>query len=224
VCENVELEFTKRFLTLLASFYETPSMEVILTFPPAPPSEHEQKIVKAPPFHSGIWDAKLRDEIDGHAVAPSELSEPPAAESDVSYSPKWGKIREIPAYIRNLQKEREMVNKRSKPHREDLENLGKIFAERVKRQRDLAQKRAIQRCSHLEEVKRQHRQFLKTLPQSPRPADLDLKQMAKARESARIEERNAIAQKRADAFEEEARIVARFGSSPRKPLRSERNE
>jgi hypothetical protein len=59
VCENVEQEFCTRALLLLASFYETPTVDPIATMPPVKPGDS----LPSPPvvaFNSAIADLRLR--------------------------------------------------------------------------------------------------------------------------------------------------------------------
>ena len=64
-CVNVEEEFTQRFLSLFSSLYYTPSFEEIATFPPVEKTAiDDQNNTKTPPFHSGVWDFRLKKAVE----------------------------------------------------------------------------------------------------------------------------------------------------------------
>jgi hypothetical protein len=61
--DGLEFEFMHRFVTLFTSFYETPSIEEITTFPPPPPppaGDFSEPDPRPPPFHASVWDLRLR--------------------------------------------------------------------------------------------------------------------------------------------------------------------
>ena len=63
VCEDVPGEFCKRVLSLMASFYDTPSTHEIATFPPAKKAEPSSPAKKLE-FESSITDLRVKRILD----------------------------------------------------------------------------------------------------------------------------------------------------------------
>jgi hypothetical protein len=240
-CQNVELEFTRRFLSLFSSFYGTPSMDEILTFPPAPPSDvprDPRPVPKIPPFHSGVWDLRLQKAIEarrkqdreterGISDQVSQLNEAQTAEvpdlTEMFRAPKVDRPA-IPLYIQNLRADRQAwfdeARNRVRPQRVDMNAAGALFKERIARQRALVKQRSQRRFARANEVARKHMDFVKGLHHSTRPADLDIKQAAKAREAARAAERTANVERADDIVRQGREIFDAIRDSPRRPCRS----
>lgn len=142
-CEDVDQEFCKRALSLLTSFYETPTADEILTFPPA------MKVDVPPPdkkhnFNSNIVDLRLRRAQDQQPNAMDELNklleqrveemskdlkESNANLDDVFMADKVNRP-EVPRYLANIQKDlkREARAGRNK-YREPPMDMKKIQTE-----------------------------------------------------------------------------------------------
>lgn len=80
--DNVEQEFSKRFMQIFTSFYETPggSAEAILTFPPVITKKSEKidgskSNIQPPPFNAAVWDLRLKKAIDARQSADQQTSE-----------------------------------------------------------------------------------------------------------------------------------------------------
>jgi hypothetical protein len=184
-CESVEFEFTQRFLSLFSSFYNTPSMDEILTFPPPPAPEFAKDprpATKIPPFHSGVWDLRLAKTIENRRVNDAETSHTISEQvaqlreaqtvevPDLTEILRTSKVErpEIPVYIQNLRADRQRwlddFRKGARPPREDIFAIGFGFQERIARQRARAEQRRHQRFARAQEVERQHFDFVNSLP------------------------------------------------------------
>lgn len=80
--DNVEQEFSKRFMQLFTSFYETPggSAEALLTFPPVVTKKSEKgegskTNIAPPPFNAAVWDLRLKKAIDARQSTDQQTSE-----------------------------------------------------------------------------------------------------------------------------------------------------
>lgn len=194
-CENVEQEFTRRFLTLFTSFYDTPSTEEIVTFPPVKTDESTdvKSPTRVPPFHSGVWDLRLKKAVDARLTADqitsnslseqvlqlreSLASEPPDL-NDV-FIPSKASRPEIPLYLQNLQKEEELIKESFRSHTRahplDLAAMAQQFTQRLNRQKALAKERRQRRFMRVKEVEKQHMDFVATLHKSKLPEEIDIK-------------------------------------------------
>lgn len=116
VCEDVPEEFCKRVLSLMASFYETPSTTEQLTFPPARKANPQSPTQKLE-FESSITDLRVRREQEAQASSiasindsinkrveeiASEFSQSNVDLDDV-FAPETVVRPEIPKYILNQQ-------------------------------------------------------------------------------------------------------------------------
>lgn len=82
--DNVEQEFSKRFMQLFTSFYETPggggSAEALLNFPPVVTKKSEKyegskQNIAPPPFNAAVWDLRLKKAIDARQTTDQQTSE-----------------------------------------------------------------------------------------------------------------------------------------------------
>lgn len=91
-CNDVEEEFSKRFLSLFASLYDVPSTEPLLSFPAGPqsrknaqtPNEHKgtKALIKNPPFNAIVWDLRLKKNAETQIEINKEASDLVTAEFD----------------------------------------------------------------------------------------------------------------------------------------------
>jgi hypothetical protein len=169
-------------------------MEEILTFPPAPPSENPKNAVKLPPFHSGIWDILLKEEIANHTSPPfdGQVEQATALQDLTSvFSPRQADRPEIPLYVRNIIRERDVAvsgfKPPGKPHRDDIAHFTKIFTERRDRLDSIAVQRDNQKKSHAQQLAKQHADFLGTQFHSRSPIDIEVKQSWTTRQAARTQ-------------------------------------
>ena len=204
-CENVELEFTQRFLTLFTSFFDTPSTEEILTFPPAPENAvsdlDSQTPQKIPPFHSGVWDLRLKkavearqtnDQLTSDSLSEQvlQLRDSIAAESpDLQeiFVPEKAERPEIPLYLQNIEKDRQALLATFKPPKKKPLSLGiaefeKLFTERLRRQKAIQKERRKRRFIRAREIEREHKAFVKTLPATKFHEELDKEETRKIKQ------------------------------------------
>jgi hypothetical protein len=175
-CADVEKEFTKRFLLLFTTLYDTPSMEPILTFPPAPPPDNEKPPEKIPPFHSGVWDVRLRKQGEPPPEIERRVPRPPgeAEDLDAVFQPRKTERSAIPLYIQNLRRDRAAaLEKQAHAAHEDLYEVRKLFTRRVAQQHAVAKQRAVKRFSRAKQIEKEYDKFLNGLP---RQADIPEKQ------------------------------------------------
>lgn len=198
---NIELEFTQRFLSLFTSFYETPSIEEILTFPqtkPAPPTEVKAP-TRMPPFHSGVWDLRLKKAIDARITNDQltsdslseqvlQLRETLASDnpgmSDI-FVPQKTERPQIPLYIQNIQKEEALAEeertKRTKPQSSNVAELTQLFTERLRTQKAMSKERAKRRFMRAKELEKEHMEFVRTLHKTKVQETMDTKTLAKSK-------------------------------------------
>ena len=159
-CADVEQEFCTRALSLLASFYETPSTSEILTFPPA------KKVDVPPPdrkiaFHSNVADLRLKRSQDqlakenvsinqNIATRIEEMAETlktSTVDLDDIFLPEQAERPELPRYLVNQQldekRERELVKKPTyKPM--DMTQVQHEYTRRL----EAARKKGVERAKH----------------------------------------------------------------------------
>jgi hypothetical protein len=239
LCENVELEFTQRFLSLFTSFYDTPSTEEITTFPPVrrdPSHDLKEPPAKPPPFHSGVWDLRLKKAVD-HRIASDRIVSDALSEqvlqmrdslanetSDLSdiFVPRKAERPLVPVYIQNLDRERQELLNSFKPRgRAKTENhaeLEQLFSERLARQKEISRQRAQRRMNRQHELERQHHEFVGKLHKSKVPADADIKTAMRAQQESEDAKRKRNTERKEELKKES---LEAFRKSPRKPLRSE---
>ena len=188
---NIELEFTQRFLSLFTSFYETPSIDEIITFPACKmnPNAEIKSPVRTPPFHSGVWDLRLKKAIEARITNDQltsdslseqvlQLRETLAAETpdlnDV-FEPQKTERPQIPLYLQNIQKDenetKAAVSKRVRPLSSQIAEYTQLFSERLKRQKEMSKDRKKRRFMRAKELEKQHMDFVKTLHRSKLPDD-----------------------------------------------------
>ena len=180
---NVELEFTQRFLSLFTSFYDTPSIDDIISFPAAKPNPQPEvkSTSRNPPFHSGVWDLRLKKSIDlrlaNDQLTSDSLSEQvtqlretlqsDSADLNDIFAPQKVERQQIPLYLQNMEKDDELINedrrKRVKPVSSNVAEMTNLFTERLKRQKSINKERGQRRFQCAKELSQQHMEFVKTL-------------------------------------------------------------
>ncbi|OHT17706.1 hypothetical protein TRFO_01022 [Tritrichomonas foetus] len=221
VTTNVELEFTQRFLSLFTSFYETPSTDEILTFPACKPNPQAdiKSPTRTPPFHSGVWDLRLKKAIDARITNDQltsdslseqvlQLRETLASETpdlnDV-FVPQKTERPQIPLYLQNIQKEEQItkddITKRSKPISSRVAEMAQLFTERLRRQKQMSKERAKRRFMRAKELEKQHNDFVKTLHKTKIQDDYDPRITAKAKFKVLQEQREKQLQEGRKAVE-----------------------
>jgi hypothetical protein len=240
-CESVDFEFTRRALSLFASFYHTPSLSEISTFPAPPPSSDIPRDSRPPPtippFHSGVWDLRLQKSIENHRLnysvtsrnvseAVSQLKKSSEEVPDLSelfHRPK-AERPEIPKYIQNLKSDREFwLQQIKRPQRiaiGELVGAGQLFKDRIAQRYAIGKVRSQRRFERIKELERKNVEFIQGLHRSPRPSELDVKQAAKMKEAARAEERRISKERTEDIVRQEGEILEAIRQSPRRPTRS----
>jgi hypothetical protein len=241
-CTNVELEFTQRFLSLFTSFYDTPSTEEITTFPPAPPDppgELKEPPAKPPPFHSGVWDLRLKKAVEHRITidraASASLSEQvlqlrdslTAETSDLGdiFVPRKAERPAVPVYIQNLDRDRQELLNSFKPRghakTENFAELEQLFSERLARQKEICKQRAQRRMRRQQELERQHHDFVGKLHKSKVPADADIKTAMRARQEIDDAMRKRNTEKKEELKKAEKEKLEAIRKTPKKPLRSD---
>lgn len=195
---NIELEFTQRFLSLFTSLYETPSIEEIISFPQikaAAPTEVKPP-TRMPPFHSGVWDLRLKKAIDARLTNDQltseslseqvlQLRETLASETpDLNdiFAPQKTERPEVPLYIQNIEKdearEDEDRTKRTKPQSSNVAEMSRLFTERLRTQKAMSKERAKRRFMRARELEKEHYEFVKTLHKCKVQETMDTKTLA----------------------------------------------
>ena len=203
---NLEQEFTQRFLSLFTSFYESPSIEEITTFPSVPgPNGDPKPQGRTPPFHSGVWDLRLKKALESRVtndqLASDSLSEQvlqlreniasQATNLNDVFVPTITERPQIPKYIQNIrddEKREKEEYKRTKVRSANLHfyETEHLFTERLKRQKEKSKERARARFLRSKELEEEHYNFVKTLHKSKfqEQKSPDLRTTAKARYQA----------------------------------------
>ena len=126
-CDDVPGEFCRRFLSLMASFYDNPSTEEILTFPSPRPQSSTPKEEKKLEFESPVTDLRLRRKLEATASENAEVTgtyndkmrqlaeEFKTGEADMTgvFEAELAERSEIPKYLA-IQKLDEAEERRSK--------------------------------------------------------------------------------------------------------------
>jgi hypothetical protein len=239
-CENVELEFTERMLSLFASFYDTPLMDLIVTFPPAPEDEsrpRKDSPQKTAPFYSGVWDLRLEKALesrrsndksvcDSLTQQLSKLRDSIASESpDITeiFAPHRVERPAIPRYIQNLMADRQAAidsfRPRQKSRVEDLGDLRVLFTNRVARQKAIAKARRENRFAKAKLQEKQHKEFVRSLHHAKRPEDIDIKTAVKNRTAKIDEERQRIARNTEELLN--SPVIRKYSPSSNKSFRAD---
>lgn len=159
-CADVEQEFCTRALSLLASFYETPSTSEILTFPPAKKVEvpaPDRKIA----FHSNVADLRLKrsqDQLAKENVSinqniasrieeMAETLKTSSVDLDEIFMPEQAERPELPKYLMNQQedekRERELL-KRGQYKPMDMTKIQQEYTRRL----EAARQKGVDRAKH----------------------------------------------------------------------------
>ena len=170
-CEDVDLEFCTRALSLLASFYEaTPSTEPITTFPPVNSTKSIQSERKIE-FHSNIVDLRLRKQEDQRQNSLQKMDESIRKQADEieqklktshvdiddAFEPEHADRPETPLYITNAiraeEKEEALLMRRQrKPV--DMATMTKQFTKRAEEAKKRGEERARNRVQKLKELEK----------------------------------------------------------------------
>lgn len=197
-CKDVELEFSKRMLSLFTTFYDTiPSTEELMTFPPVKPREQPTPSKAKSPssrvtgFNSAIWDLRLKkaheksvqdkqtvsDQIEARAREIERLMNDENDESltDV-FLPEKAPRPEVPTYLQNLEEDRKAFEreKKPKPMGLNIRDYERQFSIRLARHKQKAQERKDKMINRRKGFEKSHREFLNSLPK-PRPPPNDEK-------------------------------------------------
>ena len=91
-CNDVEEEFSKRFLSLFTSLYDIPSTEPLVAFPAVPQSRTNTQassdkkgtraLIKNPPFNAVVWDLRLKKNVETQLEQSKASSDLISAEFD----------------------------------------------------------------------------------------------------------------------------------------------
>lgn len=167
---NVEEEFCTRAFSLLASFYETPSITEIVTFPPVKKSSEaapEKKIA----FSSNLADLRLKraqakqlercdsinESIATRIEEMAEIFKTSTVDLDDVFLPEQASRSDLPIYLRNQQKDERMEYEKSMRKTQyrpmEMAEIQKEYSQRLETAKqkgvDRAQKRADRFKSHI---------------------------------------------------------------------------
>ncbi|OHT10809.1 hypothetical protein TRFO_19778 [Tritrichomonas foetus] len=188
-CSDVEEEFSRRFLSLFTSLYDTPSADAVQSFPPVArsnsqaPSETKSKLASnPPPFNATVWDLRLKKTVDNQILLNEEASELVSqnldsieemlAENnekvqDVFQADKAERA-DVPKYLQNFQNQLKIdrERKRGPPAPLNIPEAERQFNQRLQKQKQ----REIERKKRMKERQAQqakeHMDFLKSLPKT----------------------------------------------------------
>ena len=196
---DIENEFYSRFLSLFASYYDVPSTDPIVSFPPAQPTQkkdetqNKAKPVLTQPLTSGIWDVRLKRAVEKNQ---SEIEEKnneinqkidedleklmlhsncPMNKDELTdiFLPEKASRPEVPKYIQCFEAEKKKEEARQSPKRNCVNNSYALrqFNIRIKKQkqRSMEWKKRFQEKKREDE--RKHQEFLATLPKTERTTD-----------------------------------------------------
>lgn len=177
-CEDVELEFCQRALSLLTSFYETPSTSEILNFPPAkkvdlPPPE------KKVPFNSSVIDLRVRrtqeqqkndlvninESIATRVEEMSEVLRSSNVNLDDVFLPEQADRPEKPRYLLNQELDEKAEAERKRTNRNaplDMETVEKEYKQRLKKSQQKGLLRCQRRMERIKENASKTKPFYKT--------------------------------------------------------------
>ena len=179
-CDNVELEFTKRFLSLFSSLYETPSIEEIITFPPVDKINQPEDEIgsKLPPFHSGVWDFRLKKSLEQRIENDKELAKTldkqikniqsitsePISDIQAAFEPESAPIPEKPRYIQIIEKDKLIMERLLKEkHKRNALNIletEKIYSKKLKKQDEKTLERSKRRFMCIRQSEKDHFEFV----------------------------------------------------------------
>lgn len=128
-CNDVEEEFSKRFLSLFTSLYDNPSTEPLTTFPPILQSRSNAQVsaekkgsrslIKNPPFNAVVWDLRLKKNVETQIEQNKASSDLVTAEFD--------RIAEIIQNNEQQQDQNEESNEQQPQQTLDFNELRNIF-------------------------------------------------------------------------------------------------
>jgi hypothetical protein len=239
-CENVELEFTQRFLTLFTSFYDNPSLDEVTAFPPAPPKEDSGDMAEAPakppPFHSSVWDLRLKKAVENRLtndeMASASLSEQvlqlrdslaaQAPDLNDVFVPRRAPRPTVPLYIQNIDRDRkEILASMKPPGRAQATNaaeLDQLFSERLRRQKAMGRQRAERRKRKRVEVERETLEFVGKLHKTKLGEGVEVKPVDITIKQKEIENKRKMEKLQELRMAEKVRLEV-IKNSPRKQLR-----
>ena len=189
VCEDVEEEFSRRFLRLFSSFYDIPSTDPLKNFPPVAKSSQKNEVsvsrsnVSQPPFQAAVWDMRLKkavetynniknecsDNIDNEFANIEQLIEDQGDEKIIdAFEAERAERPDVPKYLQTLRTEFGNTFRRKKfaPSSLNIQEAERQFAQRQQKQklRSKEHKKKLQE-QHAQREK-EHMDFLKTLPKT----------------------------------------------------------
>lgn len=246
-CKDLELEFSRRMLSLFTTFYDTtPSTEEIMTFPPVKPREQPTPSKAKSPssrvtgFNSAIWDLRLKkahekalqekqtvsDDIEAKAREIERMlnDENEGDLTDV-FLPEKAPRPEVPTYLQNIEEDRKAFERERKPKPTGL-NIAEAerqFSIRLARHKQKAKERKEKMVNRRKGFERSHREFLNSLPK-PRPPPNDEKVLE--RTLAAYRERKEGTPRRSGDVSRESQKTPTSKRSPatRTPTSSKRDE
>jgi hypothetical protein len=188
VCDNVEREFSKRFLSLFISSYDPSYGEDPLDFPPVKPvdpstetpkSKAKSLMARAWPFDAAVWDIRLRksivqrhteekeavDRLSSQLEFFTNLVAKPAPDIAPVFLPEPAPRPETPLYLANATaaQEAEDRHKREKSAPLALSDGGAKWRSRVQRHELRKKAHAEQMKAYYEKDRQAQKEFLNSL-------------------------------------------------------------
>ena len=214
--ENVEEEFSKRMMQLFTSFYESPTADPIITFPPVAKKKgtkdenkdtQKESATQQPPFNAAVWDLRLKKAVEArqnseqatteamteNTINALDVSSIKVADLTEVFQPEKVERPEVPRYIQNLETDEINIIKekknRKKPKALNLTEVEKQYKQRqIKlKEREQAHQKKLRDWQLKQE--RTHREFLNSLPKS-KFSEANMAQ-TKAENKARMELMNS---------------------------------
>ena len=186
VCLDVQAEFNKRLITLFSSFFTTPSIEEIVSFPPVAPVEEEEEdqIEQVMPFYSGATDYKLKkwietrnnenedmiQKLEAYIDQHSGIFATKPINTEEIFSPEKAKRPEKPLYLQNYDNDRKLdyETRRTisvvKPL--NIPAVEKEFKHRLEVSKQNGMEKSRRRFRFIKKAEEEHREFLKTIPKA----------------------------------------------------------
>ena len=189
ICTDVQAEFNKRLVTLFQSFFTTPSIEEIISFPPVAPVEEEEEdtLEQTMPFYSGATDYKLKKWIEARNNENEDMIQKlevyidqhsgifatKPINTEEIFSPERAKRPEKPLYLQNYDKDREHAFETRRTitvvRPLNIPAVEKEFKRRLEISKKNGMEKSQRRFRFIKKAEEDHREFLKTLPKPRTP-------------------------------------------------------
>jgi len=166
-CQNVELEFCKRTLSLFTSYYEQQPVDEILKFPPVESDDSARPTEKKHAFNSTVLDLRVRRALENQSAniaafnsdfeeKINSLSESLSKSVDLQneFRGEQPEYPQKPLYIVNQEKDQEALDRLLSSHSKSINiaEVQKVFTSRLQKSKQKGEERAQQRISRIKEM------------------------------------------------------------------------